>query len=325
MKKIFIIGAGQLGSRHLQALKSIEDSLDIYVIDPSKKSLEIAKERYDSITIIDNNIVTYVESIRNININSKLDIVIIATSSNVRASVTEDLLNNFKVNSIIFEKILFNRKEDYITINDLLKKQNIKAYVNCPMRMMDFYKDIKTSINGSKFKYIVSGSQYGLVTNLIHYLDHMSYLNNSSDYDTDTQFLDNELISSKRDGFYELNGFFQVNFKNGTQGFFNCESKGNSPIIVQGFNDNLHFISKESEGKVLISKSENDWKWEEIKFEIPFQSQLTTILVQDLLKKDSCSLPLYEESMKIHLTYLDSLLEFINTHTENKFNYYPFT
>jgi len=325
MRKIFIIGAGELGSRHLQALKNIKDSLDIYIIDPSQKSLDVAKKRYDSISITDNNTVSYNESMNDIDNLSIIDVVIIATSSNVRSLVTIDLLNKFTVKTIIFEKILFNKKDDYFTIDKLLNAKKVKAYVNCSMRMFSFYKDIKAYFEGSRFKYIVSGSQYGLVTNLIHFIDHMSYLNQTSEYTTDASFLDKELIKSKRQGFYELNGTFQVNFKNGTQGFINCESKGNSPITIQAFNDKVHFIVRESEGTVLISKSENDWEWEELEYEFPFQSQLTTILVEDLLKDNNCSLPSYEDSMKIHLPHLDSLLEFINSNSNLRFDHYPFT
>ena len=325
MKKIFIIGAGQLGSRHLQALKNIKIPLDINVIDPSQKSLDVAKERYNSIRIIDNNTVSYHKSMNDIDSLSIIDIVIIATASNVRSLATIHLLDKFSVKTIIFEKILFNKKNDYSSIHKLLKSNNVNAYVNCPMRMMSFYKDIKTYFEGSRFKYIVSGSQYGLVTNLIHYLDHISYLNHNSEYTSDTSFMDKELIESKRKGFYELNGTFQANFKNGTQGFINCESKGNSPIIIQAFNDKVHFISRESEGKVLISRAENGWKWEKIEFEIPFQSQLTTILVEDLLMNGNCLLPTYEESMKLHLPHLDSLLKFINSNSNLKLDHYPFT
>ena len=49
MKIICIIGSGQLGSRHLQALKTIGTKLNIFIVDPSNESLDIAKERYDTI------------------------------------------------------------------------------------------------------------------------------------------------------------------------------------------------------------------------------------------------------------------------------------
>lgn len=325
MRRVFIIGAGQLGSRHLQALKNVNQSLEVCIIDPSRKSLDVAKERYDSIQVRDKNEVSYHESIENIDCINKVDIVIIATNSNVRANVTFNLLNKFEVKTIIFEKILFQKREDYFTILKLLKSKSVNAYVNCCMRMMSFYNEIKTSFKGSNFKYLVSGSQYGLVTNLIHYIDHVCFLNQNTNYEADSRFLDKKLIKSKRNGFYELNGSFQVNFKNGTQGFFTCEPKGNSPILIQAYNDKLHFISKESERKVLISKAENDWKWEEIEFNIPYQSQLTTILIEDLFNDQSCSLPNYEESMKIHLPFLDSLLDFVNDNCSIKFDYYPFT
>jgi len=325
MKRVFIIGTGELGSRHLQALKGVNQNIDINIIDPSSESLDIAKERYEAIPGNQNNKISYNESIKNIDSLKQIDIVIIATSSSVRSMVTIDLLNKFKVNTIIFEKILFQKREDYFTVSELLTKKNVKAYVNCPMRMMSFYNEIKSSFKNTKFKYLVSGSQYGLVTNLIHYIDHMAYLNQSTEYTGDTSSLEKGLIESKRKGFYELNGTFQVNFKNGTQGFFTCEPEGDSPSVVQAYNDKVHFISKESEGKVWISKSTNNWKWDEIEFNIPFQSQLTAVLVESLFDNNTCLLPTYEESMKIHLPYLDSLLNFVNDNNELKFDHYPFT
>lgn len=325
MKKVVIIGAGQLGSRHLQALKYVKSLLDIYIIDPVNESLNIARERYDSLELIDNNNVIYMNSIEDVNIDSKIDLVIIATSSNVRSFVTIELLKKFAVDTIIFEKILFQKKDDYFTIRNLLDKCKVNAYVNCPMRMMSFYKDIKPLFKGTKFKYLVSGGQFGLVTNIIHYLDHMSFLSNSYEYEANVEFLDKEIIKSKRDGFYELNGTFQVYFENGTEGSFYCASTGNAPIVVQAYNSKIHFISMESEGKVFIAKAESDWKWEEISFNIPFQSQLTTTLVEDLFDNNTCLLPTYEESMRIHLPYLDSLLDYINQNDKLQFDYYPFT
>ena len=111
MKNVFIIGAGQLGSRHLQALKSAQNSLNIYVIDPNLESLDIAKERYESIPSINRNKVSYCKSLNNVNCKEKIDIVIIATSSNIRKDVTFDLLNKFEVKTIIFEKILFQKEK----------------------------------------------------------------------------------------------------------------------------------------------------------------------------------------------------------------------
>lgn len=325
MKNIFIIGAGQLGSRHLQALRNFNNPLNIFIVDPNLNSLKIARERYESSSGINCNRISYSKSLEEVNCDSKIDIVIIATASNVRAKVTFDLLKTFEVKTIVFEKILFQKQNDYFLINKLLSEKKVKAYVNCPMRMMSFYNEIQSSFKGTKFTYIVSGGKYGLVTNLIHYIDHMAFLNDTIDYETSTIHLENELFESKRKGFYELNGTINVNFKNGTHGIISCNSKGNLPGVIQAFNENLHFISMESEGKVLISRKEKDWKWEEREFIIPYQSELTAILVEDLFLNDHCSLPSYEESMKLHLPHLNSLLKFINKNSKIKFDHFPFT
>ena len=49
MYNIAIIGAGQLGSRHLQGLKLAQLPMRIEIVDSSEKSLETARERYDQI------------------------------------------------------------------------------------------------------------------------------------------------------------------------------------------------------------------------------------------------------------------------------------
>ena len=42
---IAIIGAGQIGSRHLQGLTKIKQSINITVIDPNPAALKMAKKR----------------------------------------------------------------------------------------------------------------------------------------------------------------------------------------------------------------------------------------------------------------------------------------
>ena len=44
---IAIIGAGQLGSRHLQGLKKAQLPMNIFVLDASEESLTICEQRYN--------------------------------------------------------------------------------------------------------------------------------------------------------------------------------------------------------------------------------------------------------------------------------------
>ena len=46
---ISIIGAGQIGSRHLQAFAHSKESIRIQLVDPSQDSLEVACQRFHSV------------------------------------------------------------------------------------------------------------------------------------------------------------------------------------------------------------------------------------------------------------------------------------
>lgn len=324
MKNICIVGAGQLGSRHLQALKAIEMPLNILVVDPVPESLSISKDRYDAIDGNSGHQIRYLKSIDKINVK-EVDICIVATNANVRRLVIDQLLEVTKVNYFVLEKLLFREKEDYFHIKEVLNKNNIKTYVNCSMRTMPFYYHIKEALKGERFTYHVSGSQYGLATNLIHFLDHIAFLSDCNEFVPDTRFLNKNIISSKREGYLEVTGTYVADYKNGSKGIITCYPNNDAPIVVEFQNEHMRCISKESEGKVWLSKGSNNWKWEEIDFQIPYQSQLTTKIVEDIFELGKCNLVTYNEVMNVHITLLDSLLDFLNNNSENEYDYYPFT
>lgn len=325
MRTIALVGAGNIGSRHLQALKNVKLPLSIYVVDPNKSSLRIAKERYEQFnsTTKDSQQLEFLESVDNV--PSKIDLAIIATNSGIRRKVIESLFKKSQVKNLVLEKLLFPKKEDYSYISKLLKSRRTKAFVNCSMRTMPFYQKLKNNIKGSRINYIVSGSQYGLITNAIHYIDHMAYLLDSPDFTVNTGMLDKKPVKSRREGYLELNGTLNIFFKNGSSGSISCFSNGDTPIIVEIHSDKFRCISKESERKAYISKASDNWEFKEVITNIPYQSQMTDKIVEDIISKGNCRLVSYEESAKIHLTLLESLLKFLNENSSKKYKIYPFT
>ncbi|OGN09632.1 MAG: hypothetical protein A3C61_01485 [Candidatus Yanofskybacteria bacterium RIFCSPHIGHO2_02_FULL_39_10] len=324
MKDILIIGAGQIGSRHLQALKKVNLALSVKVIDPNPESLKIAQERY--ITMPAGKFQHKIEYLTKIPKNGELiDLAIIATCSDIRAATIKELLKNTKIKYLILEKILFGNKQDYSTIEKIIKKDGIKAWVNLPIRMMPFYMQIDRELAGQRISYHVSGSKYGLVTNAIHYIDHMAGIIGNGDFKLTTSGLEKNIIPSKRRGFLELNGTINILFKNGSDGMFTCYPDGTAPIIIEIYGKNLRCICRESEGKAWISRENKQWKWEEVPVFIPPQSQLTTELVESISNTGKCGLVTYSESKEIHLKMLEPLRKFLNKNGKDKYNYYPFT
>jgi len=123
MKRICIIGAGNIGSRHLQGLKKITSPLSITVFDPSAESLSTARQRYDQIPSSLNHEINFLQTMEDLPKN--IDLAIIATSSNVRRKVTEELLKNSTVKYLILEKILFQKAQDYKAIKKQIKKDDL--------------------------------------------------------------------------------------------------------------------------------------------------------------------------------------------------------
>lgn len=323
MKNIFIVGAGQLGSRHLQALKSVEIPLDITVVDPSESSLNTAKERYYGTSGATDHKVKYLQKIPGS--FEKIDIAIIPSNSNVRRSIVETLLANGRVEYMVLEKLLFDKEEDYHSINLLLKEKSVKAWVNCSMRTMPFYNGLEQLFKGKKFIYNVTGSQFGLITNAIHYIDHISFLSDCLSYDVDTSMLQFPPIQSKRPGFLELNGTLSVRFSNGCSGLFTCFPEGKLPVLVEIISDNIRLLSKEWENKALICEEKENWQWKEVDATIPFQSQMTGKVVIDILSRGQCALVEYEDSMKLHIPLLEGLQSFLTARSGSKYDAYPFT
>ena len=88
---IAIIGAGQLGSRHLQGLKKAQILMNIYVLDASEESLAICEQRYNEIA--ENELVeTVLFTTQWETLPDNIDIAIVATGSKPRCAIIHELV-----------------------------------------------------------------------------------------------------------------------------------------------------------------------------------------------------------------------------------------
>jgi predicted dehydrogenase len=320
MARIKIVGAGQLGSRHLQALQAIETPLEIHVVDPSPSSLQVARERFEAVAKKARHIAYFNQQFID---TGPTDIAIVATNSNVRRQAVEALLGSSDVKFLVLEKLLFDKPEDYTAVSEIISEKKLQTWVNCPMRVMPVYEKIRERLAGKRISYRVTGSQFGLVTNAIHYLDHVCHLTGTNGYALQTDDLDETAIVSKRAGFLELTGSLSARFENGSRCEITCDATGSAPVIVEISTDSDRYIIRESEGKLWHSGQETNWNWTEETCSIPFQSQITTGMVQSLLEHGTCRFTPFEASKQIHLSLLDPLSKFLGASTETAA--FPFT
>ena len=310
MIKSLIIGAGQLGSRHLQGLLKFEKEQLIYVLDPSKNSLNISKERAQEVE--NNHNLIFINDWDEL--PTEFDLVIVATGANVRSKVVSKLLTDFKVKNLILEKILFQDINSYSEISNLIKKTKTSTWVNHPRRMFNHYQEIKKIISQSeeKVSFQVYGGNWGLACNGLHFIDLFSFLSNS---EVDHLNFDGveEVVESKRLNNIEFIGSIAGEFKNGSDFKISSINGSYADITVCVFTKSNRWIIQEGTAQKVIQLSvENNFNESITTFKNEFQSTLTTRIINDILTEEKITLPNYDEASSSHIPFIKSAL---NTYT----------
>jgi predicted dehydrogenase len=321
MENILIIGAGQLGSRHLQGLVQSRLALNVTVVDPASESLALAKLRANE--IIFGNQETNISYLQEIKEGVVFDLAIIATTANVRFRVFQNLISKCSVKNIIFEKVLFQKEEEYIEVEKLLASNNISAWVNCPRRVFPVYKSLKTLLkNEANFNISVKGDNWGLACNGIHFIDLFSYLTGNSDYHLDRSFLNKKAIDSKRNGFFEVNGTLHGQDDFGNSFNLTCTDEQGITVNVSIITPNFEIVIKETDGQVLIKHNGQEHKEPYVPI---YQSQLTFLNVEEIVELGSSSLTSFSESKSIHLPFIRSIKQHIGNSLKEHLDGCPIT
>jgi len=312
MMNVAIIGSGQLGSRHLQAIAKIDLPVDIQIVDPSHESLKIAKERFEQISSNPNvKRISFLHSLDDL--HSEIDFCIVATNSDIRAIVTEDLLFKKAVKYLILEKILFQTEGEYEKIGRLIDSHNVKTWVNCPRRMWPVYKGIHDNLTDSHLLEInISGSNWGLGSNSIHMIDLIAYLAGIAEYNISGDLFDTDVVASKRKGFIEFTGSLKGSFKDGPNFSISSYKDGKVPPVIELIGEKSIYFISEHNGRGWVSREDQSWAWQEFSFETPYQSQLTHLVIKQIIDTGASDLPSFKESTKLHIPLLHCFISFLS-------------
>lgn len=303
MFKIVIIGAGQLGSRHLQGLMKSKLDLDITVVDPFETSLAIAKQRAEEIQRGTNRIdVNYFTSINAI--PGSIDLAIIATTADTRLKVLQDLIDHSEVKNLLLEKVLFQDLASYDIAQDLIDKRNTNAWVNCPRRIFPVSKEIKNKIEpGSQLNYVVTGGNWGLACNAIHHIDLLSYLDGVDDITLDVSGIE-KIVPGKRNGFSEIIGTLIGRKPNGSVMMLRSRDIDSVDVNVQIESGKYLWNLDEARGyKYELTINSKD-PAERSQFAFPYQSEMTNVVCDAILTGDDPGLPTFSVSAKQHKTMI---------------------
>tara|TARA_R110000737_G_scaffold305136_1_gene312633 strand:+ start:1330 stop:2283 length:954 start_codon:yes stop_codon:yes gene_type:complete len=314
-RNIALIGFGRIGERHLESLLTLDDSYKIQVYDKFLNS-PVNNIKAEFVKDIDD-------------LNDSIDVCIVATKSNVRKQVVEDLLEKKTVKFLILEKVAFQSIDDFMEVISLVDSKQITCYVNCPMRIQPIYKkvgDLLELKSPTKFTYEYSEA-FKISSSFIHILDLFCYLCGEYNIEINshlTGFKD----SVKHNGFVDFEGSLSVetpdghtlHLEKGSNKFTEVLRINNNEIDIytrEGGSEND--IDDDRVGKVIFNNEDS--------YSIPFlwQSFLTAEYVKQVTNSQDCGLPLLKESFLIHRPMLNCFNEFLSKSTKKKVTTCPIT
>lgn len=324
MKVNLIIGAGQLGSRHLQALLKLKWEQQIYVLDSSVASLELARVRANEIANVHTTyfITDWGE------LPGEFDLVIVATGANVRSQIVKQLLANYGIKNLILEKVLFQDLASYEEIGLLLSEAGTPTWVNHPRRMFSHYQDIKKIIaeTNETAVFSLAGSNWGLACNALHFIDLFAFLSNSAVNNLDFDWIDKVIHESKRLGNIEFTGTVKGIFENKSIFSITAFDGEIGDITLCISTNSNHWIIQEGRAQNIIHLSkENGFEAQLSTFVAEYQSTLTTKIAESIFENGTCELPTYEEACLSHIPFIKASLREYTEITGIESNLCPIT
>ena len=296
-KSIVIVGCGNVGSRHLQAVVKLPYELRIDVVEMSKKSQEIAESRLNEIKYNKNKIKCFwhknIESLK-----GKADLVIVSTTSIGKVELISKLLD-IGYSRFVIDKIVAQSDNEYNFLLNKMNQSNAKSWVNTARGYFEAYKKIKKYFeNTGPIDMAVNAGNKGLGCVGIHFINLFSFLCDQYDIKLNGDFLYNKLLPNKRgDNLVEFAGTIIGLSPNGSSLTITFSPHSDLGQTINIMSKNKQILIDESNEKIYFLNGDTQ---NEIKFKNELQSVLTTKIVYDILEKDDSDLPTLKESSHVH-------------------------
>jgi len=318
-KKILLVGCGNIGSRHLQAIVKLPYEIEIEIIEPNIDAQNLAKKRLNEIEF-DESLFNFTWNL-SMNNSKNNDLVILATPSKNRLELIKTLAYSGSRRFLV-EKMVCQSKQEYESILSLINSTNSKGWVNASRRYFNSYQKIKNQLTeNSTINLSIFGGNMGLGSNAIHFLDLFSWITKNTNIVLNGNFIDNKIQENKRGSDYkEFSGTIIGKSTNNPIISIFFSQKNNLPLYVSFFgNKNALIIDETNENFLELT---SDTKKE---FKMEFQSRLTTKIVKDIFEKDNCLLPTLDESKFVHFELFRIFNEHIKKITNHEVEKCPIT
>ncbi len=324
MTTVVLVGAGNLGRRHLQSMKACKSELDIVVIEPFSDSLILARQAYEEIKLEGAaKTISYFSNLQEF--SGEINISVVATTASGRLDILKELVER-GVTDVVLEKVAFNSVLDINAATKLVVSNKVRGWVNCPRRMNPIYQNLAAELKHDQVRlFRVRGSNYGMACNAIHFIDLFAFLSSYKAYKINMSGVDS-IVQSKRNGYIEFFGAISGKFIDGPEFELICDnSDGAISFCVEVETKNKSIVIDEMKHVVtVLDKGRNESK--ELEFRQPYQSELTGPLIDQIIETGEADLTKFSESMQLHKPFIKAAYELYESkYEENTQKMVPIT
>lgn len=324
--RLLLVGCGNLGVRHLQAIACLPGVQEIEIIDSSTQALERAKQLLKEVVVNPSICFRWLSSLNEA--TEKGDLCILATQAGNRFQLLQQISTQLAYRSFLIEKIVAQSVKEYKDMLSLTKLYNLSIWVNCKTRAYPIHKRIKKFLNPqSPIIFTSVGGNHGLANNGVHVADIFMFHDGSDAIRGTGVYIDPILHSSKRGSeIFDLSGTLQGVTSKGSQfsiSFAKDHVLSDQTIIVS---KDYRCIVDHMQRWAVESSPETNWLWKPIPFEGNLMvSEMTKAFASDILNYGHCDLPTLEDCFPAHSFILETLQPHFNKLMGKDLNYCPVT
>ncbi len=284
--KILVAGFGAMGCRHAQSI--LESGLhEVYVAEPDTAKFENGLAAINaSPASIRRRYISVEEA------GDNTDLAIIATSSHPRFRIVKTLLEK-GVKRFLLEKIVFQSPAQFDEIIELAKEKKAGAWCNFVNRYFENYISLRQIMEkrSQPLSMHVTGGNFGLGSNAVHYADIFEYLTGSAINITSSCLQLSGEINRRGKQYVEFTGGLYGNNMRGDIFTLHADSShSTAPVITLCCGKNIFQLHQGSGKETDYSEPGTHEK----EFRIIPSSILTARIIDDIFSGQTVLTPLHE-------------------------------
>ena len=295
MKKILLVGLGQLGTRYLEGIRDDQTKwIEVHLLEHDAKMAAACLEKLKARTELlkkckwHNSIDT---------IEGVFDIVAVITSASDRPAIVSAISDKLLVKNWLLEKVLSTTLGGLDALEGRLRKQRV--WVNTPRRLTSLYSVVKNYLPSGPVSFDVNIKGLEIGCNSIHFIDLLEWLTGET-LTSLSVIATTDWFDAKRRGYKEFDGQIIAEYSAGSELRIDnvCELKAEG--LSADFGGMRALIDEERGVKISDTF---------LTGRVEYQSELMGGIIQRILETGECDLPTLTTSLRQHRCLLQAILE----------------